>query len=100
MAQVIEKIVRSKYPPRDTRVLWLDANDNAIKSFINGKWESTKGVALSGMMIETTYAELKEARDNRKLIPGQQYRITDYECTTSQENTKSAGHKFDIIVKP
>lgn len=99
MAQVIDKIVRSKYPPRDTRVLWLDANDNAIKSFINGKWESTKGVPLLGMMIETTYAELKEARDNKKLIPGQQYRITDYECTTSQENTKSAGHQFDIIVR-
>ena len=98
MAQVIDKIVRSKYPPRDTRVLWLDANDNAIKSFINGKWESTKGISLSEMMIETTYAELKEARNNKKLIPGQQYRITDYECTTSQENTKSAGHKFDIIV--
>lgn len=98
MAQVIDRIVRSKYPPRDTRVLWLDANDNAIKSFINGKWENTARALLSEMMIETTYAELKEARDNRKLIPGQQYRITDYECTTSQEDIKSAGHKFDIIV--
>lgn len=27
-----------------------------------------------------------------------QYRITDYACTTTQENTKSAGHPFDIIV--
>ena len=27
-----------------------------------------------------------------------QYRITDYACTTTQENTRSAGHPFDIIV--
>ena len=33
MAQVIEKIVRSKYPPRDTRVLWVDTTDDSLKSF-------------------------------------------------------------------
>jgi hypothetical protein len=32
------------------------------------------------------------------LVPGQHYRITDYETTTSQEYTISAGHQFDIIV--
>lgn len=48
--------------------------------------------------IETTYSELKSLRDNSQLIPGCWYRITDYECTTIQENTKSAGHKFDILV--
>lgn len=49
-------------------------------------------------MIEVTYEELKSLRDNSKLIAGQQYRITDYECTTSEKDTKSAGHRFDIIV--
>lgn len=44
MAQVIEKIVRSKYPPRDTRVLWLDQNEGVIKQFdTDGKWHSTGG---------------------------------------------------------
>lgn len=37
-------------------------------------------------------------RDNGELIPGQQYRITDYVTTTTQSNTQSAGHQFDIIV--
>lgn len=49
--------------------------------------------------IETTYSELKSLRNEGKLVPGTLYRITDYQCTTSQENTKSANHQFDIIVQ-
>ena len=45
------------------------------------------------------YSDLKDLRDNNNLIPGQKYRITDYVTTTSQENTQSAGHRFDIIVE-
>ena len=48
--------------------------------------------------VQITYAELKSLRDAGKLVPGTQYRITDYNCTTTQANTKSAGHAFDIIV--
>lgn len=47
---------------------------------------------------EVTYAELKELRDNKELIPGMNYRITDYVTTTSQSDTQSAGHPFDITV--
>ena len=49
--------------------------------------------------IKTTYTELVTLRDNSELIPGQKYRITDYVTTTSQANTQSAGHQFDIIVE-
>ena len=49
-------------------------------------------------MVSITYAELKALRDNGQLIPGKQYRIIDYECFTSQFDTRSAGHPFDIIV--
>ena len=49
-------------------------------------------------LVKVTYSELKALRDNSKLVPGTFYRITDYECTTTQENTQSAGHVFDIIV--
>ena len=38
MAQIIERIVRSKYPPRDTRVLWLDTKDDLIKAFTPNGW--------------------------------------------------------------
>lgn len=49
-------------------------------------------------MVETTWAELKALRDGAQLIPGMQYRITDYVTTTAQTNTSSAGHQFDVIV--
>ena len=52
----------------------------------------------SNQIIAISYADLKALRDNAQLVPAQQYRITDYQCTTSQANTRSAGHQFDIIV--
>jgi hypothetical protein len=64
-----------------------------------GKLLATNGNNnVTQSMIEVTYNELKSLRDNSKLIAGQQYRITDYECTTIQNGTSSAGHRFDIIV--
>ena len=48
--------------------------------------------------FKVTYNELISLRDESKLIPGAKYRITDYITTTTQENTKSAGHQFDVIV--
>ena len=49
-------------------------------------------------LVNITWSALKSLRDNGKLVAGRQYRITDYQCTTIQEDTKSAGHQFDIIV--
>lgn len=45
-----------------------------------------------------SYSELKTLRDSSQLVSGQQYRITDYVTTTTQANTRSAGHQFDVIV--
>ena len=49
--------------------------------------------------LAVTYSALKSLRDNSKLNPGQHYRITDYVTTTTQDNTQSAGHAFDVIVR-
>jgi len=49
-------------------------------------------------LVETTWSELKTLRDNGGLVAGQQYRITDYQCTTTTSDTQSAGNQFDIIV--
>lgn len=58
-----------------------------------------KAVRLSQVgMIEVTYDELVALRDNAKLIPGMMYRMTDYETTTAQGGTRSAGHPFDLIL--
>lgn len=50
-------------------------------------------------VIKIAWAELKALRDHSQLIPGRFYRITDYECTTAQADTQSAGHVFDVIVR-
>ena len=49
--------------------------------------------------VEITYAELVALRNSGTLTAGTYYRITDYETTTAQANTKSAGHPFDVIVE-
>lgn len=49
-------------------------------------------------LVKTTWAELKALRDEAKLIAGTLYRITDYVTTTTQSQTKSANHPFDVIV--
>ena len=50
-------------------------------------------------IIPITYDELKQLRDTNMLVPGQQYRITDYVTTVANYNNAwSAGHPFDIIV--
>ena len=49
-------------------------------------------------MTSIIYADLVGLRDNGKLVAGSYYRINDYITTTSQTNTQSAGHPFDVIV--
>ena len=78
-------------------------NDAANKEYVDTQVKAVddKVVALEARAtnaVQITYSELKSLRDARKLVPGTQYRITDYTCTTTQANTKSAGHVFDIIV--
>ena len=49
--------------------------------------------------VSITYANLVTLRNGGHLIPGRWYRITDYECSTTQQDTQSAGHLFDILVR-
>lgn len=53
-------------------------------------------------IIEKTWSELKAMRDGGTLVPGQQYRITDYHTTVSNQSelTKitTPTYQFDIIV--
>lgn len=44
------------------------------------------------------WADLVALRDQEKLVKGKTYRITDYKCTTTQANTKSANAIYDILV--
>lgn len=87
----------------DYSILFITATteDNAYGYPTGSKWIWTRGELYdcnSGTIIPITYAQLKRLRDNSKLIPGQQYQITDYIFTTKQKYTKSANHLFDIVV--
>lgn len=88
--------------PRDKQTyLWKrkDANGaSALYEYRGTKWEKVAGGGGGGGMIETTYDDLVDLRDSGSLSPGTWYRITDYETMTSQENTRSAGHQFDVAV--
>ena len=74
----------------------IDLNGHSYE--IDAKYLGGKTISDIENYVKITYDELKSLRDSSKLIPGKQYRITDYITSTSQENTKSAGHQFDIIV--
>ena len=50
-------------------------------------------------MIEMTYNELVELRNNSKLISGCMYKITDYVTTSTDPETKVANNQFDIVVR-
>lgn len=59
------------------------------------------------LLVEVTYSELKTMRDGLQLVPGQQYRITDFTTIingnvtvsgTTKTLYRSANHPFDIIV--
>ena len=76
--------------------------NNLNIAYLNGAESITRKSGSGGsnisLMKEVTYDELKELRDGGKLVAGQMYRMTDYETTTSQEGTQSAGHPFDLIL--
>lgn len=80
--------------------------------------ETIKKVSVNGQVynlggssvvepIEITYSELKTLKDSSGLVPGQKYKITDYETIiknvtigTEAEipRVKSANHRFDLTV--
>ena len=51
------------------------------------------------MLKEVTWAELTALRGSNALVPGMKYRITDYVTTVDQEDCRSAGHQFDLVIE-
>ena len=68
-------------------------NSSTLQEVVNNS-----GGGASDFMTSITYSDLKALRDSSSLVPGMQYRITDYECTTTQPETQAASNLFDIIV--
>ena len=68
MAKIIEKIVQSKYSPKDTNVLWDDGENLKINR--NGKWESAyaegpAGGAYDDTEIKNKLTELSASLGNK-----------------------------------
>ena len=76
---------------------WAAINSGITDTWINDTNEKLENIT-STTIIEITWSELKAKRDAGELTPSQFYRIIDYQCTTTESNTRSAGHQFDIIV--
>ena len=78
---------------------WAAINSGITDTWINDTNEKLEKAASStNSIIEITWSDLKAKKDAGELTPSQLYRIIDYQCTTTQANTRSAGHQFDIIV--
>ena len=71
-------------------------NNTYTKTEVDTRFQNLSSETVN--LIEVTYAQLVSKKTNSELIPGAWYRITDYATTTTQTNTQSAGHNFDIIV--
>ena len=88
----------------------LYATKTELKSGLATKQDVLKagnGIIIKGGVISSTvdslitpitYAELVALRNSASLIAGMQYRITDYDFTTTEVDTNSAHNLFDIIV--
>lgn len=78
---------------------WAAINSGITDTWINDTNEKLEKAASStNSIIEITWSDLKAKRDAGELTPSQLYRIIDYQCTTIESDTQSAGHQFDIIV--
>ena len=75
------------------------ATINDKKYMKNGDLSNFGKALLNKQIQKTTWSKLKTARNSSILIPGCVYRITDYYCTTIDSTSKSAGHRFDILVE-
>ena len=56
------------------------------------------GSADVDMCVNVTYNELVNLVNTKQLVPGQQYRITNYMCYAASSEYTSAANSFDIIV--
>ena len=84
----------------DLEVLTSNALRKTKQDLTNEERKQVKeNIGIAESVISTTWADLKERKDSGTLIPGQYYEINDYKTTTTQENTKSAEHYFNILVE-
>lgn len=90
------RIIDASSDPRVTNNVWTNCDKNAlvIDSKNGGIYRGNGTNKLSVIVennnqkiIDTTYDTLKSLRDNSQLVPGQLYKITDYETKLDEWKT-------------
>lgn len=74
----------------------FDVDTTIIRDYLSSAISFEEAVSKQ---IPVSHYSLLYLRDNSELTPGMFYRITDYQCTTTQENTRAMSNQFDIIVQ-
>ena len=97
MSQLEQDVeIGESYDDKELREAIALRNVGAVD--VEGDPEAPDVLPQGASMTAITYADLVSLRDDGGLVAGSFYRITDYITTTTQENTQSAGHPFDVIV--
>ena len=94
----------------DLKIKQIKTSDENVYDIDSAFWDgkthddlsTIDGVSLFNnditTVIDIPYLFLQSRRNKGDLIPGKQYRIIDYITTTTESDTQSANHPFDIIV--
>ena len=83
----------------DSSVTYVGVDSNGdIITWILAEVNNGGSGGSAAPMESITWSELKAKCDGGTLTPGMQYRITDYVCTTTQEESRAVSHPYDIIV--
>lgn len=80
-----------------TKSMYVYASDGETLSWMETAGGSGGG-GVAQVQYSVTHAQLLALKNGGGLIPGCQYRITDYVATTTQDGTESANHPYDIVV--
>jgi hypothetical protein len=65
---------------------------------LDEKYLSDTVVTKSNILKNITYDDLSSLVQRDELVPGQQYRIIDYNLYVDDGNLESGNHPFDLIV--
>lgn len=104
LQQLLDKVQTPDTAPREDSDKLITSG--AVFGALKGKQEKIENLQeilesvgrKTEEAISLTWQELKELRDDGNLKPGQWYRITDYMTTTTQMDTRSEGHQYDVLV--
>ena len=105
--QYFKNIIENNELVTATAITNLEDRTTNVENGLTNKSDigHTHSNYLDKFLTNILYSDLVSLKNESKLVPGMQYRITDYVTTCAahgnhykQVNTYSAGHNFDIIV--